>query len=104
MTAGAALFLGFLVLQRLSELVIARRNTARLLAAGAREVAPGHYPVIVAMQFDGEIEIAGVDFGKVGRVACSRIRVPQTQRTIEPIPSPAGDTDQPGGMFAQRRQ
>ncbi|CAM4171992.1 hypothetical protein [Palleronia rufa] len=49
MTTGAALFLGFLVLQRLSELVIARRNTARLLAAGAREVAPGHYPVIVAM-------------------------------------------------------
>ena len=49
MTTGAALFLGFLVLQRLSELVIARRNTARLLAARAREVAPGHYPVIVAL-------------------------------------------------------
>jgi len=49
MTLGASLFLGFLVLQRLSELVIARRNTARLLADGAREVAPGHYPLIVAM-------------------------------------------------------
>lgn len=49
MTAGAALFLGFLVLQRLSELAIARRNTARLLAEGATEVAPGHYPLIVAL-------------------------------------------------------
>jgi methyltransferase len=49
MTVGAALFLGFLIVQRLSELVIARRNTARLMADGAREVAPGHYPLIVAM-------------------------------------------------------
>ena len=49
MTLGAGLFLGFLVLQRLSELVLARRNTARLLAEGAREVAPGHYPLIVAL-------------------------------------------------------
>jgi methyltransferase len=36
-------------LQRLAELVIARRNTARLLARGAYEVAPGHYPLIVAV-------------------------------------------------------
>jgi methyltransferase len=49
MTLGAGLFLTFLVLQRLSELAIARRNTKRLLAAGAREVAPGHYPLIVAL-------------------------------------------------------
>ncbi len=49
MTSGAALFLTFLILQRLSELVIARRNTRDLLAAGAREVAPGHYPLIVAL-------------------------------------------------------
>ena len=49
MTPGAALFLGFLVLQRLSELWIARRNTARLLESGAREVAPGHYPLIVCL-------------------------------------------------------
>lgn len=46
---GSALFLGFLVLQRLSELVIARRNTARLMARGAREVGAEHYPVMVAM-------------------------------------------------------
>lgn len=46
---GAALFLGFIILQRLSELVIARRNTARLLAKGAYEVGASHYPVMVAM-------------------------------------------------------
>lgn len=46
---GAALFLGFIVLQRLAELALARRNTARLLAAGAVEVGAGHYPLIVAL-------------------------------------------------------
>lgn len=45
----ALLFLAFLVLQRLSELAIARRNTARLLAQGAHEVGAGHYPLIVAL-------------------------------------------------------
>lgn len=43
------LVLAFVTLQRLGELVIARRNTARLLSAGAIEVAPGHYPWIVAL-------------------------------------------------------
>lgn len=33
--------------QRLAELLIARRNTAALLAAGGREVGAAHYPVIV---------------------------------------------------------
>jgi methyltransferase len=45
--AYAILF--FVTLQRLSELRIARANTARLLAAGAYEHAPGHYPLIVAV-------------------------------------------------------
>ena len=49
MMLGAALFLAFLIVQRLSELILARRNTARLLAKGAREVAPRHYPLIVAL-------------------------------------------------------
>lgn len=49
MTTGAALFLGFLIVQRLSELVLARRNTPRLLADGAHEVAAAHYPLIVAL-------------------------------------------------------
>ncbi len=39
----------FVTLQRLGELVLARRNTARLLARGAYEVAPGHYPLIVLL-------------------------------------------------------
>jgi len=41
--------LGFVTAQRLIELPIARANTARLLANGGREVAPGHYPYIVAL-------------------------------------------------------
>ena len=45
--AGA--ILGLVTLQRLGELVLSRRNTGRLLAQGAREAAPGHYPLIVAL-------------------------------------------------------
>lgn len=45
----ASLVLALVTLQRLGELVLARRNTARLIAAGAVEVAPGHYPAIVAL-------------------------------------------------------
>lgn len=41
--------LALVTLQRGSELLIARRNTRRLLAQGAVEVAPGHYPLIVLM-------------------------------------------------------
>jgi methyltransferase len=48
MTVALAV-LAFVTLQRLAELVIARRNTARLLAQGAVEVAPGHYPLIVGL-------------------------------------------------------
>ena len=40
----------FLVaLQRLAELLYARRNTRRLLAEGAVEVGRGHYPLIVLL-------------------------------------------------------
>ncbi len=45
--AGA--ILGLVTLQRLGELVLSRRNTERLLTRGAHEVAPGHYPLIVAL-------------------------------------------------------
>ena len=41
--------LTFVTAQRLAELVIARRNTMALLAKGAREIAPDHYPYIVAL-------------------------------------------------------
>jgi methyltransferase len=46
---AAAIILALVTLQRLAELVIARRNTRELLARGAYEVAPGHYPLIVAV-------------------------------------------------------
>jgi methyltransferase len=49
MTLGAGLFLGFIVLQRCGELLLARYNTKRLLAAGAVEVGAWHYPLIVAL-------------------------------------------------------
>ena len=45
----AAEILGLVTLQRLGELVLARRNTDRLRAQGAHEVAAGHYPLIVAL-------------------------------------------------------
>jgi len=48
MTSGL-LLLAFLTLQRLSELVIATRNTTSLLAHGAYERGAGHYPVMVAL-------------------------------------------------------
>lgn len=45
----AVAILAFVTLQRLAELALARGNTARLLALGAREHSPGHYPLIVAV-------------------------------------------------------
>lgn len=40
---------GLVILQRLGELALARRNTRRLLARGAREVGRGHYPLFVLL-------------------------------------------------------
>jgi methyltransferase len=45
----AVLLLGFVTTERLGELWLARRNTTALLAKGAYEVAPGHYPLIVLL-------------------------------------------------------
>ena len=45
----AVAILGFVTLQRLVELMIANRNTKRLLARGAREFGRSHYPLIVAL-------------------------------------------------------
>jgi methyltransferase len=41
--------LALVTLQRLAELALARRNTRRLLAQGGVEIAPGHYPALVAL-------------------------------------------------------
>ena len=48
MTAAAAI-LALVTLQRFAELLVARRNTAALLAQGAVEVGARHYPLIVAV-------------------------------------------------------
>jgi methyltransferase len=45
----AVALLLFVTLQRLAELVIAQRNTSRLLAQGAFEAAPEHYKLIVLL-------------------------------------------------------
>lgn len=45
----AVLLLALVSVQRLGELALAKRNTQRLLARGAREAAPGHYPLIVVL-------------------------------------------------------
>ena len=42
-------FLAFILVQRLLELAIARRNTARLLARGAVEHGAEHYPFMIAL-------------------------------------------------------
>ncbi|NIX77753.1 isoprenylcysteine carboxyl methyltransferase family protein [Microvirga terricola] len=48
MTLALALLL-FVTAERLGELWLARRNTERLIAQGGLEVAPEHYPLIVAL-------------------------------------------------------
>ena len=48
MWPGVALLL-FVTLQRIAELALSQRNMKRLLARGGYEVAPGHYPLMVAL-------------------------------------------------------
>ena len=48
MWAGVAV-LAFVTLQRLAELYLSQRNTRQLLARGAHEVAPEHYPLLVGL-------------------------------------------------------
>ena len=45
----SAVILALVTLQRLGELLLARRNTTALLARGAYEVGAAHYPLIVAV-------------------------------------------------------
>ena len=45
----SVLLLAFVTAERLAELSLARHNTAALMAKGAFEVAPGHYPLIVLL-------------------------------------------------------
>ena len=48
MTA-AEFILALVTAQRGAELLLSRRNTQRLMARGAVEVAPGHYPLMVTL-------------------------------------------------------
>ena len=50
--------LGLVILQRLTELIIAHRNTARLLAQGAVEHGRRHYPIIVGLHVSWLIVMA----------------------------------------------
>ncbi|MGH6955766.1 MAG: isoprenylcysteine carboxylmethyltransferase family protein, partial [Caulobacteraceae bacterium] len=45
----SVVLLALVTAQRLGELILAARNTARLRARGAYEVAPAHYPLIVVL-------------------------------------------------------
>jgi len=45
----ATLILGLVTLQRLAELVLAERNTRRLMARGAVESGAEHYPILVGL-------------------------------------------------------
>ena len=49
MISADYLILALVTLQRLGELMLAERNTRRLLAQGAHEVGRAHYPFIVAV-------------------------------------------------------
>ena len=49
MTGAAVAILGFVTLERLIELFLAKRNSRRLLAQGAVEHGAGHYPLIVGL-------------------------------------------------------
>ena len=49
MNWAAIAILAFVTLQRLAELSLSQRNTKRLLASGAYEVAPEHYPFLVLL-------------------------------------------------------
>ncbi len=49
MSWAALAILGFVTLQRLAELALSQHNMKKLLAKGAYEVAPEHYPFLVLL-------------------------------------------------------
>ncbi|MDD7912163.1 isoprenylcysteine carboxylmethyltransferase family protein [Pseudovibrio exalbescens] len=58
MSWPAVAFLVLVGVQRLCELVYANANTKRLLKNGAREVAPSHYKIIVALHASWLLSLA----------------------------------------------
>lgn len=61
---AALAFIAFLLVQRLAELALARRNTARLLAQGAVEHGAAHYPLIVALHAGWLLAIAALGWNQ----------------------------------------
>ena len=57
--AGLAIYLAFLIAQRISELVLSAANRRRLLARGAREFGGGHFPLLVAVHVLLPLSLAG---------------------------------------------
>jgi len=61
MTFGwAYVLIGWLVVQRLSELAYAKRNTRALLARGGQEIGAEHYPLFVALHSGWLITLAAL--------------------------------------------
>jgi methyltransferase len=54
----AQIVLGYVIVQRLGELVYARNNTRRLLAEGGREHGAAHYPLFILLHGGWLIAIA----------------------------------------------
>lgn len=61
---SAVLFLSFIVVQRLGELLIARRNTAKLLRQGAREIGAKHYPFMVLLHAAWLLALIGFGYDR----------------------------------------
>ncbi|MCG6858762.1 MAG: hypothetical protein LJE67_11935 [Salaquimonas sp.] len=57
-------FIAFLIAQRLSELVISRRNNARAFARGGVEAGAGHYPFIIVLHTVWLVAIAATGWDK----------------------------------------
>ncbi|MDD4588454.1 MAG: isoprenylcysteine carboxylmethyltransferase family protein [Heliobacteriaceae bacterium] len=55
----AGLFIGLLILQRLGELGLARRNTAYIVSRGGYEAGAGHYKFIVTLHILFFVSLAG---------------------------------------------
>ena len=78
----AALLLGAVTAERIAELFLARRNTAALLAKGAFEFAPEHYPAIVLMHalWLASLWIFGATRIDQSNLACSLSGAPGSAR------------------------
>ena len=81
------LILALVTLSRVIELPMARANTKRLVARGGYEVAPGHYPLIVALHIAWLLSLWWLALDRpinllllalFGVVECARIWVVQT--------------------------